>query len=337
MGVKISDIITKKQLTWDDLNGKVLAIDSSNMLFQFLSSIRQPDGTPLQDSNGHVTSHLIGLASRIPNMFEKGIRPIFVFDGISPVLKKKEQERRYALKEIAKEKHAEAIENEDTELMLKYAKMSTRMTSEMVRESKELLSAMGFPVIQAPSEAEAQCAHLCKKKQAWAVASQDYDCLLYGTPRIVQNLTLSQKRRLSSGKTVSISPELIELKEVLTQLELTQEQLIILGILVGTDFNVGGIKGIGQKKALALVQSGKKFDAIFESLNADFDWQEIYDVFQKMPVTDEYDVNFKAADLNLVKSILESHDFSEERINSTLEKLKPKVKPQTSLDSWMKK
>ncbi len=335
MGVKISEIIAKKQLSWDDLNGKALAIDSSNMLFQFLSSIRQPDGTPLQDSNGNVTSHLVGLASRVPNLFEKGIRPIFVFDGISPKLKGKEQERRHAIKEIAMERHAEAKENGDTEAMLKYAKMSTRMTSGMVRESKELLSAMGFPVIQAPSEAEAQCALLCKKKDAWAVASQDYDCLLYGAPRIVQNLTLSQKRRLSSGKTVTVTPELIEFKEVLQQLELNQDQLVVLGILVGTDFNVGGIKGIGQKKALALVQSGKSFDAIFDDLKPDFDWKEIFGVFKNMPVTEDYDAKFKAADFDSVRSILESHGFSEERINSTLEKLKPKSKPQKSLDSWM--
>ena len=337
MGVKISEIVTKKALEWKELNGRILAIDSSNMLFQFLSSIRQPDGTPLQDSKGHVTSHLVGLASRIPNLVEKGIRPIFVFDGISPKLKKKEQKRRSALKDIAEEKHAEAEEAGDTSAMLKYAKMSTRMTSEMVRESKELLSAMGFPVIQAPSEAEAQCSLLCRKKEVWAVASQDYDCLLYSAPRMLQNLTLSSKRKLSSGKTVNVSPELIELKEVLSILKITQDQLIVLGILVGTDFNIGGVKGIGQKKALALVQSDKKFSDIFESLNAEFDWEEIFETFKNMPVTEDYDTKFKAADPKEVKSILERHDFSEERINSTLEKLKPKPKPQASLDAWMKK
>lgn len=337
MGVKISDIITRKPLEWEQLNGKTLAIDSSNMLFQFLSSIRQPDGTPLQDSKGRVTSHIVGLASRIPNLIEKGIKPIFVFDGISPKLKKKEQERRRAVKEIAEEKFEEAEEAGNKELMLKYAKMSTRMTSEMVRESKELLSAMGLPVIQAPSEAEAQCSLICKKKEAWAVASQDYDCLLYGAPRVIQSLTLSQKRRLSSGKTVTVTPELIELKDVLSELKLTQDQLIVLGILVGTDFNVGGIKGIGQKKALGLVQSGKKFGTIFETLNPEFDWEEIFDLFKNMPVTEEYSVEFKAADLNSVKSILEDFEFSSERINSTLEKLKPKVKAQKSLDAWLKK
>lgn len=337
MGVKISDIIQKKQLPWEDLSNKTLAIDSSNMLFQFLSSIRQPDGTPLQDSKGRVTSHIVGLASRIPNLIEKGIKPMFVFDGISPKLKKKEQERRSVVKEIAEEKFEAAEEEGNKELMLKYAKMSTRMTSEMVRESKELLSAMGLPVIQAPSEAEAQCSLICKKKEAWAVVSQDYDCLLYGAPRIIQNLTLSQKRRLSSGKTVTVTPELIELKDVLSELKLTHDQLIVLGILVGTDFNIGGIKGIGQKKALALVQSGKSFEAIFEDLKPDFDWKEIFEIFKNMPVTDDYSVEFKAADLDSVKSILESHDFSSERINSTLEKLKPKVKPQKSLDAWLRK
>lgn len=337
MGVKISEIVPKKAIDLDFLSNKILAVDSSTMLFQFLSSIRQPDGTPLQDSEGHVTSHLVGLASRIPNLLEKRIKPIFVFDGVSPELKRKEQERRYALKKVAEEKYTEAEEVGDVTSMLKYAKMTTRMTSSMIRESKELVSAMGLPVIQAPSEAEAQCALLCRKKEAWAVASQDYDCLLYGSPRIVMNLTLSQKRRFSSGKTVSITPELIELKEVLSELKITQDQLLVLGILVGTDFNIGGIKGIGQKKALALIQSGKKFETIFESLNPDFDWEEIFELFKNMPVTEDYEVEFEAADLKSVKSILERHDFSEERINATLDKLKPKDKPQKSLDSWFKK
>jgi len=335
MGVKLTDIVPIKKITFEDLSNKVVAVDSSNMLYQFLSSIRQRDGTPLMDSHGSVTSHLIGLFSRIPKIMEKNIKPAFVFDGQPPELKFKERERRAERKSIAEKKYAEAERDLDSDEMLKYSKQFTKLNKEMVADAKKLLTAMGLPVIQAPSEAEAQCAYICKNKDAWAAVSQDFDTLLYGTPRLLRSLTLSTRKRMPSGGYVKVTPELIELKEVLTTLELDQKQLIVLSILVGTDYNIGGVKGIGPKKALKLVQSGKKFEKIFEDLDPSFDWKEIYDVFDKMPIEKEYDLEFNEPDDEEIKKILvDKHEFSEDRVNSTLERLRPKPKDQQDLKKW---
>jgi len=340
MGVKLSELVEKKDLDWDSLFGKVLAIDSSNMLFQFLSSIRQKDGTQLMDSQGRVTSHLIGISSRIPNLMSKGIKPCFVFDGKAPDLKFKEREKRNEVKEKAQIKLAQAQEEDDEESVLKYSKMTTRLDKDMINESKKLLEAFGLPVIQSPSEAEAQASYMCKKKNVWAVASSDYDCLLFKAPRMIINLTLSQKRKTSSGGTKIINPQLIELSEVLNKLQIDHKQLLILGILVGTDFNPGGVKGIGPKKALKLIQTDKKFNLIFDELETDFDWKEILDTFENMPTTDDYNLKFKEPDIDKIKELLvEEHDFSETRVESTIEKFTEnprKDKAQTGLDQWVK-
>lgn len=334
MGLKLTDLIDRKDLKWEQLQGKKIAVDASNVLFQFISSIRQADGTPLMDNSGNVTSHLVGLFARVPNMMQKGITPIFVFDGKAPELKENVRIIRRASKEKAREKFTKAAIEEDEEALSKYSKQMTLLTSKMVEESKELLEALGLPVVQAPSEAEAQCAYMTKKRKVWATASQDYDTLLFGSPRLIQNLTLSQKRKITGGKMIYISPYLIELNDVLENLELNQDELIILAILMGTDYNPKGVKGIGPKKALKLVQSGKKFEQIFEELETDFDWKELFKIIKEIPVID-VELEFKDIDEEKVKDILVNrHDFSEERVNSTLKKLEKKE--DTSLKKWFK-
>ena len=336
MGVKLGDITPKKQLSWEDLRGKTLAVDSSNMIYQFLSSIRQQDGTPLSDSKGNVTSHLVGLFSRIPNLMEKGIKLAFVFDGKPPALKFQEVTERIEKKKAAEIKYKEAVEEEDVDAMLKYSKQTTKFTKEMASESKELLTAMGLPVIQAPSESDAQMAYMNKQNDVWACATSDYDPLLHKAPRVLRNLTLAQKKKTSGGGYAPVFPELIELKEVLSSLELTHEQLVIVAILVGTDYNPGGIKGIGPAKALKLVQSGRKFEDIFKELGADFNWKKIEDTFKSMEVEKDYKIEFAEPDEENIKKLLLKHDFSEERINNTLTRIKTigKDREQKNLSKW---
>ncbi|MBT3324068.1 flap endonuclease-1 [archaeon] len=331
MGIKLTDLVEKKPLKWDQLKGKKLAIDAQNVIFQFLSSIRQQDGAPLTDDNGNITSHLIGLFSRVPNLMQKGITPIFVFDGEAPELKENIRIIRRKTKAKAKENYIHAKEEEDFEQMHKYSRQLSVLNEDMIEESKELLNALGLPTVQAPSEAEAQCAHMCKKKIVWATASQDFDTLLFGSPKLIQNLTLAKTRKFQ-GRTIPVSPQLIELNELLDKLELNQEELIVLGIMVGTDFNPKGIKGIGPKKALKLLQSGKKFERIFEELETDFDWEEILNIFKNIPIEDEKPKK-QLYDSEKIKEILiERHDFSEERVDKTLSKINNKEN--SSLKRW---
>ena len=248
MGVQISEIIPRKEIQISDLKGKIVAIDAFNTLYQFLTTIRQMDGTPLMNSKGDITSHLSGLFYRNLSLLEAGIKPVYVFDGSPPALKMQEIERRKELKRIAQGKFEKAKEREDTESMKKYGGRFVKITDNIIQESKELLTALGIPVIQAPGEGEAEAAELSKIGKVWAAASQDYDALLYGAPYLVRNLTLARKRKSSAGIYVDVNLELIEFQKVLDILEIDKDQLISLAIIVGTDYNPGGIKGLGQKK-----------------------------------------------------------------------------------------
>jgi len=326
MGLQIGDIVTRREIELKELKGKVIAVDALNALYQFLASIRQPDGTPLMDNKGRVTSHLSGLFYRNIALLSDGIRLIYVFDGEYHALKGKTHEKRQEAKDIAKEKYEQAKEEEDIEGMGKYARGFLKLSDEMIEESKELLNAMGIAVVQAPGEGEMQCAQLVKEGKAYAVASQDYDALAVGGTRLIQNLTLARKRKTPSGF-VYIAPEIIEYEKVLNELGIDADQLICLAILVGTDFNPGGVKGIGPKKALALVREKKYPVKIFGELEEqgrlNFDWKEVFEIFKKPNVIKDAKIDFPKLNEKAIKEILvKRHDFSEERVDNQLAKLK---------------
>jgi len=331
MGLQIGEIVPRKEISLDELKGKVIAVDAFNALYQFLANIRQLDGSPLTDNQGRITSHLSGLFYRTTNLMAKGLKLVYVFDGISPELKGKTKELREGRKEDAeiKYEHAKAFGTADE--MLKYAKQTIRLNDGMIKESKELLDALGLPVIQAPSEGESQCAFIVRQNDAFAVASQDYDSLLFGATRVIQNLTLSRKRKTFRGF-IPVMPEMIELENVFNSLQLNIEQLICLGILVGTDFNVGGVKSIGPKRAIQLVKMYKQPALIFDAVSRmakdgkipepEFDWKDIFEIFRKPDVTKEYEIKFRDIDTKKVKELLcKEHDFSEERVDNAVERI----------------
>jgi flap endonuclease-1 len=328
MGTSIKEIISKREIGFEELKGKILVVDSYNIIYQFLSSIRQMDGSPLKDSKGNVTSHLTGLFSRTTRLMAYGLKLAFVFDGKPPELKFGEIERRVALKEEAKKKYEAAEKEENLDEMRKYAARTSRLTKEMVEEAKELISALGCPIVQAPSEGEAEAAYIVEQGEAYAVVSEDYDSLLFGCPRLIKNLTITARKKQKAKLAYdTLKPSMITLAENLKEMGITQDQLIMLAILVGTDFNPGGIKGIGQKKALKIVKEhGADFDGLFEALKKEyevnFDWRQVFDVIKNMPKTKDYWLVWKGINHDRVRYILvERHDFSLERVESTLAKL----------------
>jgi len=334
MGVKLSNIIQRRELDFKELENKKIAVDFSNAVYQFLASIRQPDGTPLMDSKGNVTSHLMGILTRTTNLMSKKMKLCYVLDGRPPALKFQEKERRKALKELAQEKYTKAKTEEEK---LKFAKRTSVLTPEMQKESKELIQALGLPVIQAPSEADAQGSFMCEKKDVWAFATSDTDPLLYGCPRVIPNLTLSTRRRLPSGSYINIKPEIIELKKVLKELKLKQDQLIVLAILCGTDYNPGGVKGIGQKTALKLVKEFKNFDKLFEEVKPNFNWKKVYAIFKSMPIMKNYQLKWTEINEEKIKKILvDKHEFAEERVDNMIQRVTGREKTQTGLGNWTK-
>lgn len=327
MGVQITELLLKKEAKLEDFSNKVVAIDAANHLYQFLTTIRAPDGAFFTDSHGNVTSHLIGLFTRTTHLMKLGIRPAYVFDGEMPKLKKLEIRRRAEAKEEAAEKYIAAEKKGDTEGMKKYAARSTRLTREMIADAKEVIEALGLPALQAPGEGEAQAAHIVAKNDAYAIASQDADSLLFGATRVVRNLSIEGRRKqagvLGYGH---VEPELIMLDEVLSSLGVTQQQLICLAMLVGTDYNAGGIKGVGPKIALKLVKEHKTPAKIFAEAEWDkhfsYPWQEVLELFENPSVTDDYELKFQPINSGkLVEVLCEKHDFSRQRVEKQLTEL----------------
>ncbi|WP_296855903.1 flap endonuclease-1 [Methanobrevibacter sp.] len=327
MGVKFKDIVSPEEISLKDLEGRTVAIDAYNTIYQFLSGIRQRDGSPLMDQNGNVTSHLSGILYRTASIVDKGIKPIYVFDGDSSEHKAKTLEQRRAIKEEAMEKWEEAKAAGNIEEARKFAIRTSRMSPYTLESSKKLLDYMGIPYVQAEGEGEAQGAYMVEQGDAWAVASQDYDCLLFGAPRIVRNLTLS-------GGLSNL--EYLELEKVLNEIDLTREQLIDVALMVGTDFNEG-IHGIGAKTGLKLIRNNTLEDILVQKgiTEVEVEPDELRDIFLKHDVNTDYEIKFKSAKRDkLVEFMCEEHGFSESRVLNVTEKLKKLSSTQKSLEDW---
>ncbi|MHA1210090.1 MAG: flap endonuclease-1 [Candidatus Freyarchaeota archaeon] len=325
MGVNLRGLLSFRQISLQELSGRTIAIDAMNTLYQFLAIIRQPDGTSLMDRRGNITSHLSGVFYRTINLLEAGIKPVYVFDGEPPELKSETVEERRRIRQEAARKWEEALERGDLEEARKFAQSSTSLTDEMVEESKRLLEAMGVPYVQAPSEGEAQASYMARKGDVWGVASQDYDSLLYNSPYLVRNLTISGRRKLP-GKNVyvKVEPELVSLDENLRELGITREQLIGIGILLGTDYNEG-VKGIGVKTALKLIREKGSIEKVVEEKKIVIEpsVEQIKQLFLNPKVTDDYEIRWKPVDRDKVFSILcDEHDFSRERVQKALERVR---------------
>jgi flap endonuclease-1 len=326
VGVILTPIVHKQVVALEQLRGRTLAIDGNGELYQFLALIRLRDGTPLRDARGRVTSHLSGLFFRTTRLIaEYGLRMAFVFDGIPPAAKAAEISRRRAIKARYDEEHAEALARGDTAAAYSKATMTSRLSAGMVREACELLRLLGLPTVQAPSEGEAQAAHTARQGAVWAAASKDYDTLLFGAPCLVRFLTVSGREFLpSQGTFRPIVPEIIELDHQLHEWRITREQLIDLAILVGTDFNEG-VRGVGPKKALKLVQRYGRIDAMpAEIQDALGDVTNVRHTFLTPAVTDDYTIEFRDPDpAGVVQFLCEEHQFSRERVVAALERAFP--------------
>jgi flap endonuclease-1 len=327
MGVKFRDIVTPESIKFEQLENKIVALDAANIIYQFLSSIRQADGTPLKDQNGNITSHFSGILYRTSSLIDKGIKPVYVFDGTSDVLKKGTQDKRREVKEESQKQWDKALEEGRIEDARKYATRSSRMSREIIEGSKKLLELMGVPYIQAKGEGEAQASYMVEKGDAWAVGSQDYDCILFGAPRMVRNLTIT------GGKA---NLEIIKLEKVLKDLEITREQLVDIAILVGTDFNMG-VKGIGAKTGLKLIKENDNIFNVLEKqdIQLEVEPEILRNIFLKHDVVSDYKLQWKSPDTEgVVAYLCGEHDFSEPRIHSALDKFKKIDNKQKSLTDW---
>ncbi|WP_067957031.1 flap endonuclease-1 [Nitrosopumilus sp. Nsub] len=339
MGLNLKDLVIREKTTLEAFSNKIIAIDAYNAIYQFLASIRGPDGLQLTDSEGRITSHLSGLLYRNVNFLSLGIKPVYVFDGKPPSLKTAEIERRKQIKKDATIKYEKAISEGNLEDARKFAQQTTSMKDGMVKESKEFLTYFGIPFIEAPSEGEATAAHLTNTGQAYASASQDYDSILCGAKRLVRNFTSSGRRKIPNRNTyIDIVPEIIETQKTLESIQMSREELVDIGILIGTDFNPNGFERIGPKTALKMIKQHKRLEdipQIQEQLN-EIEFEQIRKIFLAPEVAKVDEIKFNEVNYEgIVNYLVKERSFSEDRIQSTLNRLKKALeKKSQNLDQW---
>ena len=338
MGVNLTPIISRHTISLKDMTGKSLAVDGNNALHQFLSITRKADGSPFIAPNGNITSHLIGLMFRSSRlMSEYAIRPIYVFDGQPPALKLAEIEKRRAIRDRAERELAEALKRRDLRTAFSKAVMTGRLTKEMTDDAKQLLHLLGIPYVQAPGEAEAQAAYMTAQGQVWATNSQDYDSLLFGTPRLVRYVTIQGREYLpSKGVARLVKPELIEAEDLRTNLAISREQLIDIAIIIGTDFNEG-VRDIGPKTALKLIQECGSIENLPEGIKSRVseNYQEIRRIFLNPPVTTGFSTALHPIrERELYEFLCRQRGFSRNRVVTVVERMR-KLETQSSLFRWV--
>jgi|ETNmetMinimDraft_35_1059890.scaffolds.fasta_scaffold08690_3 flap endonuclease-1 len=323
MGINLRTLLEPETITLEELSGKIIALDAYNMIYQFLASIRMKDGRPLTDDNENVVSHLMGLLSRTSNLLKTGIKPVFVFDGVPHPLKESTITYRIMRKKEAMEEWKKALSAGDMERARSKAQQTSHFTHEMVRETKHVIELMGIPLVQAPSDGEAQASLMTAKGEVDATGSQDFDSLLFGSTTLIRNITMSGRRKMPGKhhyKTVNI--EKIRLPELLKTHEITHEQLVDMAILIGTDFNEG-IKGIGPKKSLKLIKKHGKLEEIMVETGYEIEhFQEIRNIFLNPMASDDYELIWKKPQIErLVELYVEGHQFKESTIKKYIEKI----------------
>jgi len=244
-------------------------------------------------------------------------------------------------REKAADEWEEAIEEGDIKKAFSKAQQTSKMTPEIRESSRELISYLGLPMVDAPSDGEGQAAYMCSKGDVWAAASQDFDSLLFGAPTLVRNMTITGRRKVpGKDQYKDVRTEVIDSKEFLESLEITKEQLVDICILMGTDFNPG-IPGIGPKKGLKLIKDHGDLEHVISSKSYDIPlYQDVRDIFLKSKYTDDYSTTSSEIQRDKIIGMLEGYDFSRERIEGTLDRIdvarknNRSKKSQRSLDAW---
>jgi flap endonuclease-1 len=326
LGVQLGDLVESRKVAIEDLTGRTIAFDGNNIIYQFLSIIRGKQGEPLRDQSGHITSHLSGLIYRNSNLMEAGVKIVYVFDGRPHAFKKETLDKRRHVRQKAQVEYEKAVKEGDEEKARRYGQQAVVATTDIVEDSKRLLTDMGIPWVQAPGEGEAQTAYMAAKGDVWGAASQDYDSLLYGAPRYLRNLSITGRRKLPRKNVyIKIEPEILELDKVLKDLEITRDQLIDVGILVGTDYNPDGVKGVGPKTAIKLIKKYGSLEAALPHLeDAAFPHtlEELKELFLHPRVTDDYELEWRQPDTAAIIGFLcGERNFGQSRVMNAIEKM----------------
>ena len=318
--------------------GRKVAIDASMAVYQFLIAIRQ-DGNQLTNDEGEVTSHLAGLFYRTIRLLDNGIKPVFVFDGKPPQMKSGELAKRAERREEAEKQLAKAQETGEAADVEKFSRRLVKVTKAHMTDCKKLLRLMGIPVVEAPTEAEAQCAQLVKAGKVYATATEDMDALTFHSSRLLRHMTFSEQRKMPIQE--------FTYERVLSELEMSHEQFVDLCILLGCDY-CDHIRGIGPKRAFELIKQHKSIEEILKNIDTkkytvpeDWVYKEARELFLSPEVTSADDVELKWTDPveeEIVKFMVEEKGFNEDRIRNGIKRIIKSRKQSTQgrLDDFFK-
>jgi flap endonuclease-1 len=335
MGVKLQDLIGKKIVGYPELAGSIIAVDAPNIIMGLFNFARKnPDGTNAElilDRTQRPISHLYGLLYRINFLYSKKIFPIFCFDGRVSKLKRIVTKDQLNDFRFIQKWYKDAIDSGNRSIARKIALSKEYMWQNIILESKQLLGALGVPYVESPTSAESQCAYLVKQKIVRYSNSQDYDSLLFGCPLVIQNVSKSLRRKVQGKwKYTKITPVCINLKKTLRKLEISQFQLVDVGILIGTDY-FPGIKGLGPKKSLALIKKHNQIENIIHQEQNKYDFSELTpDIIKKVrklflfpDINNSIEIfhwNYPNKSL-VLKLLCEEHYLNKERVEGNLTKL----------------
>ncbi|CAG8500764.1 10651_t:CDS:10 [Ambispora leptoticha] len=306
--------------------GRKVAIDASMSLYQFLIAVRS-EGQQLVNEAGETTSHLMGMFYRTIRMVENGIKPCYVFDGKPPTLKSGELAKRLERKKEANKSLEEAQETGNSADIDKFSRRMVRVTPQHNSECKKLLQMMGIPVVEAPCEAEAQCAALAREGKVFAAASEDMDTLTFGAPVLLRHLTFSEARKMPIDE--------IHTNKILEELGLKMEEFIDLCILLGCDY-CESIKGIGPHRALEFIKKYKSLEEIINNIDTkkypipeNWQFKDVRQLFLNPEVKDPKEIELKwgSPDVEaIVNYLVHEKGFNEERVRKGTDKLEKHLK-----------
>ncbi|OAY43897.1 flap endonuclease 1 isoform X2 [Manihot esculenta] len=313
-----------KEQKFESYFGRKIAIDASMSIYQFLIVVGRIGTEMLTNEAGEVTSHLQGMFTRTIRLLEAGIKPLYVFDGQPPDLKKQELAKRYSRRADATADLAQAVEAGNKEDIEKFSKRTVKVTKQHNEDCKRLLKLMGVPVVEAPSEAEAECAALCKSGKVYAVASEDMDSLTFGAPKFLRHLMDPSSRKIPVME--------FEVSKILEELNLSMDQFIDLCILSGCDY-CDSIRGIGGQTALKLIRQHGSIENILENINKeryqipeDWPYQEARHLFKEpIVLADEEEPELKWSspdEEGLINFLVNENGFNSDRVTKAIEKIK---------------
>lgn len=297
---------------YEDYANKTIAIDTSLVLYKYISAMRKT-GKDLTTKDGIVTSHLHGLLFLINKLMSHKITPVFVFDGKPPDIKKNTLLKRGDNRKIAEDKlSVENVDNLTPEQKIMYFMQTTKLSSDIIKNTKMMLKTMGIPYVDSPEEADAQMVCLLQKNLVYAVATEDMDLLTFGADRVLKNFFSTKEDNIIE----------IDRDKMLKQLKLTGKQFVDLTILMGCDY-LPTLDRIGYVKSFNYISQYKTLDKMFEVIKKpdNYNYDEVRNYFEnatsKCNIPTENDLKIiQTPNDNIYKLLVDKYEFTLGKYNS---------------------